>query len=213
MVEREAAGDFDYLFDDPADDGGATRHDQAVEPSGAGEFGHLQTDPDDDMWDEPDDSFWDNQPDPEDTGHFDAFNTESWSFTPPPTAWYRTRAATTAIVAASAAMAAIVVSGVLLVFRGSSAGTINEVTSSVTPTAPTSAPVEVASSQPLPPPAPPPPPPPPAVASPETGAPRSSSTNDTHPSKSPSTAVAPTPITRLPLSVAPQQHTPHNGFR
>ena len=212
MVEREAAGDFDYLFDDPADEDGSTRHDQALEPSGAEEFGYLQTDPDDDMWDEPDDSFWDNQPDPQDTGHFDAFNTESWSFTPPPTPWYRTRAATTAIVAACAAMAAIVVSGVLLAFRGSSADTINEVTSSVTPTAPTSAPIQVASSVAPPAGLSPPTPPPPAVASPEIGAPRSNPTNDTHPSKTPEFNVTRTPVTRLPLSVAPQQHGAHNGF-
>ena len=49
-------------------------------------------------------------------------------------------------------MAAIVVAGVLLVFRGSGS-TVDQVTSSVTPTAPTSAaPVSVASSEAPPPP-------------------------------------------------------------
>ena len=100
--------------------------------------------PDDDLWDEPGDNFWDNQPDPDDfpdrpsMADFDAFNVNTWSFKPAPTPWYRTRQALTAIIAASAAVAAIVVSGVLLVFRGPG-GTVDEVTSSVTPTAPTSA--------------------------------------------------------------------------
>ena len=96
-------------------------------------------DPGDDLWDEPDDNFWDNQPDPDDPGHFDAFNINNWNFTPAPTPWYRTRQAVTAIIAASAAMAAIVVSAVLLVFRGQGDTVVDDVTSSVTPTAPTSA--------------------------------------------------------------------------
>src|SRR6478752_605332 len=100
--------------------------------------------PVDDQWDDPDDSFWDNQPDIDDPGHFDAFKDDTWSFASAPTPWYRTKQA----------MTAIVVSGVLLVFRGDG-GTANDVTSSVTPTAPTSAAPVVASSE-----VPPPPPPP-----------------------------------------------------
>ena len=110
-------------------------------------------DPGDDLWDESDDNFWDYHPDPDDPGHFDAFNINTWSFRPAPTPWYRTRQAVTAIIAASAAMVAIVVSAVLLVFRGQGDTVTDDVTSSVTPTAPTSAaPVQVASSEAPPPP-------------------------------------------------------------
>ena len=147
MVEREASGDFDYLWDDPPDTDGLTSHDQAFEAGQAEELDHPPNDPGDDLWDEPADSFWDNQLDPDDPGHFDAFNDNTWSFKPAPTPWYRTGQAATAIIAASAAVAAIVVAGVLLVFRGSGS-TVDQVTSSVTPTAPTSAaPVSVASSE------------------------------------------------------------------
>ena len=153
MAEREASGDFDYLWDDPADVDGLTSHDQVFEAQPAEEVDQPLNDPGDDLWDEPDDNFWDYHPDPDDPGHFDAFNINTWSFRPAPTPWYRTRQAVTAIIAASAAMAAIVVSAVLLVFRGQGDTVTDDVTSSVTPTAPTSAaPVQVASSEAPPPP-------------------------------------------------------------
>ncbi len=159
MGEREASGDFDYLWDDPADADGLTSDDVALEVQPAWVLDPPRDAPDDDLWDEPGDNFWDNQPDPDENGHFDAFKVDTWSFTPAPTPWYRTKQALTAIIAASAAVAAIVVSGVLLVFRGP-AGTVDEVTSSVTPTAPTSAqPAPAATSAAPEPPEPPLPPP------------------------------------------------------
>ena len=219
MAEREAPGDFDYLWDDPADEDGLTSHDHDVQSQRAEELDHPPSDPGADLWDEPDDNFWDNQPevrDVEDTGHFDAFNVNTWRFKPAPTAWYRTRQAATVIVAASAAVAAIVVSGVLLVFRGQSE-TVNEVTSSVTPTAPTSAaPVQVASSEaPSPPASPPPPPPPPPVSPPppppaETAAsPMNPAPNYQAPRVQPRQTKGPEiNVTRAPISVAPQQRGP-----
>jgi hypothetical protein len=212
--EREASGDFDYLWDDPADADGLTSDDAVLEVQPAGELDS----PRDDLWDEPGDNFWDNQPDPDDNGHFDAFNVTTWSFKPAPTPWYRTKQALTAIIAASAAVAAIVVSGVLLLFRGQSE-TVNEVTSSVTPTAPTSAaPVQVASSEaPSPPASPPPPPPPPAETAPPAPPP---------PAETAASPMNPAPnyqaprvpqrqtkgpeinVTRAPISVAPQQRGP-----
>jgi hypothetical protein len=226
VAEREASGDFDYLWDDPTDEDGLTGHDHDLQAQQAEELDHPPSDPGADLWDEPDDNFWDNQPevrDVEDTGPFDAFNVNTWNFKPAPTPWYRTRQAATVIVAASAAVAAIVVSGVLLVFRGQSE-TVNEVTSSVTPTAPTSAaPVQVASSEAPSPPAPsppapsppspsppasspPPPPPPPAetVASPVNPAP-----NYQAPRVQPRQTKGPEiNVTRAPISVAPQQRGP-----
>jgi hypothetical protein len=210
VVEREAPGDFDYLWDDPTDEGGLTSHDPEFEAQAAREPDDPLKGPGDDQWDDPDDNFWDNQPEIDDAGHFDAFNYDTWSFTPAPVPWYRTKPAMTAIVAASAAVAAIVVSGVLLVFRGSEA-TVNDNTS-VTPTAPTSvAPVQVASSE-APPPGPPPPPPPTeTVASPVNPGAGSNGTYEPRPTKPPEIGVTRTPITRLPISVAPQQRAPRNG--
>jgi hypothetical protein len=222
VVEREASGDFDYLWDDPADADGLTSHDQAFEAGQAEELDHPPNDPGDDLWDEPADSFWDNQLDPDDPGHFDAFNDNTWSFKPAPTPWYRTRQALTAIIAASAAVAAIVVAGVLLVFRGSGS-TVDQVTSSVTPTAPTSAaPVSVASNKapppPLPPPPPPLPPPPPPLppppppsetaASPVNPAPR----YEPPPVQPRQTKGPEINVTRSPISVAPQPRGPHTGM-
>jgi len=214
VVESEASGDFDYLWDDPSDVDGLTSHELEFEPEPADEPDDPLKGPGDDQWDDPDDNFWDNQPDVNDAGHFDAFNDNTWSFTPAPVPWYRSRQAMTAIVAASAAVAAIVVSGVLLVFRRSD-GTMNDNTSSVTPTAPTSvAPSAEFASTEAPPPEPPPPPPPTeTAASPVNPGPRSNSTYGPPPTKPPEIGVTRTPVTRLPISVAPQQRGPHNGSR
>jgi hypothetical protein len=207
-------------LDDPADVDGLRRNDQVPDAPAAAELDHPRNDPDDDLWDEPDDSFWDNQPDPDDhpndnghfdgnfdghfDGQFDAFNMKTWSFTPAPTPWYRSKPAVTAIIAASAAVAAIVVSAVLLVFRGPG-NTLDGGTSSVTPTAPTSADsVQVATSAAPPPPLPPPPPP--QTASPVNTAPAYNPTSQPLPTKAPQINV-----TRLPLSVAPQSRGPRFG--
>jgi hypothetical protein len=219
--EREASGDFDYLWDDPADADGLTSDDAALEVQPAGELDPPRDAPDDDLWDEPGDNFWDNQPDPDDypndNGHFDAFNVNTWSFKPAPTPWYRTKQALIAIIAASAAVAAIVVSGVLLVFRGPAGtvddgpgGTVDEVTSSVTPTAPTSAqPAPVATSAAPEPPLPPPPPPPPETASPVNTAPTYEA-----PRVQPRQTKGPEiNVTRSPISVAPQPRSGQSGLR
>jgi hypothetical protein len=223
VAEREVSGDFDYLWNDPADVDGLTSHDQVFEAEPAEELDQPLNDPGDDLWDEPNDNFWDNQPDPDDPGHFDAFNINTWNFTPAPPPWYGTRQAVTAIIAASTAMVAIVVSAVLLVFRGEG-NTVDDVTSSVTPTAPTSAaPVEVASSEAPPPPLPPPPEtaspppetasPPPETASPANTAPSYNPTYQPRPTKEPEIGVTRTPVIRSPISVAPQPRGPHSGNR
>jgi hypothetical protein len=203
VVEREASGDFDYLWDDPADADGLTSDDEVLEVQSA-----------DDLWDEPDDNFWDNEPDsddsPNDNRHFDAFNDNTWSFRPAPPPWYRTKQALTAIVAASAAVAAIVVAGVLLAFRGP-ASAVDEVTGPVTPTAPTSAePAPVPTSAEPPPPLPPPPP---ETASPVNTAPRQNPAYQPRPTKAPEIGVTRTPVTRAPISVAPQPRTGQRGTR
>lgn len=213
MVEREASGDFDYLWDDPTDADRLTSDDEVLEVQPAEDLDAPPKDPGDDLWDEPDDNFWDNRPDsddfPNDSGHFDAFNVNTWSFKPAPTPWYRTKPALTAIVAASAAVAAIVVAGVLLVFRGP-ASTVDDVTSSVTPTAPTSAAPVPAPTSAEP---PPPPPPPPETASPVNTAPRQYPAYQPRQTKEPEIGVTRTPVTREPISVAPQPRTGQRGSR
>jgi hypothetical protein len=211
VVEREASGDFEYLWDNPADADGLTSDDDVPEVQAAEELGSPPKDPGDDLWDEPDDNFWDSRLDSDefrdDNGHFDAFNNHTWRFEPPPPPWYRTRQALTAILAASAAVAAIVVAGVLLVFRGP-AHTVDEVTTSVTPTAPTSAaPVPAVTSAEPPPPLPPPPPP--ETASPVNTAPRYEA-----PRVQPRQTKGPEiNVTRSPMSVAPQPRTGQSGLR
>jgi len=219
VVEREASGDFDYLWEDSADVDGLTSDYDALEVQSLEEVDPALKDPEDDLADDPGDNFWDNQPDPDADpgvdGQFDAFNDNTWSFTPPPPPpWYRTKPALTAIVAAAAALVAITVSGVLLVFRGAD-GTVDNVTSSsVAPTAPTSAEPLGTSAAPEPslsaP--PPPPPPPPETAAPVNTAPnRNDPTVRSRPTKAPEIGVTRTPVTRAPISVAPQPRAPRGN--
>jgi hypothetical protein len=202
VAEREASGEFDYLFDDRSDADGSIRHDQVPEPVTEDHFDSAVTD--DDQWDDPDDTVWNNDARVVTDESFDAFEPSTWTFEPAPTPWYRTRPAVTALLATTAAAAAIVVSGVLLLFRIPS--TSLEETTSITPTAPTNAPSrQLATSAP---PAPPQPPPPPETsAAPintapvQTNRPRSPSRT----TKDPEIGVTRTPATRSPISVAPQR--------
>ena len=157
MAEREAPGDFDYLFDDPAD------------PADIDEVtgdAHAPEGLDDDQWDEPDGNFWDRDAQLTDDGQFDAFNTNTWYFRPAPTPWYRTKQAMTALIAAAAAMALAIVGCRLCCWRSALPTTpMTHITTTVTPTAPISQTSPRAgptsyqrySSEPR---APPPPPPP-----------------------------------------------------
>lgn len=152
---------------------------------------------------------WAGEPEHSTDGAFDAFDDSTWYFEPAPAPWYQRKQALTAIIATTAAAIAIVVSGVLLVFRGST-DTV-ESTTSVTPTAPST--VASSPSQTSPQPPPPPPPPPESSAGPvgppaQTYEPRSPRS-----SKGPEIGVTRTPVTRSQLSVAPQRPggrgTPH----
>ncbi|MGX9788941.1 hypothetical protein [Mycobacterium sp. MMS18-G62] len=199
MAEREASGDFDYQLDDPGEADGLTSLDAPPEGEESGNFDYLFRDADDEPWEDP---LGEDTEDPDGAGYFDAFNEGTWSFQPAPTPWYRTKQAVTVIIAATAATAAIVISGVLLLFRGPS-NAVDE-TTSVTPTAPTSAaPTQLATSAPEPPPLPPPPPSE-TAASPENPAPVYNSPRvEQRPTKAPEINV-----TRAPMSVAPQTRTP-----
>lgn len=178
MAEREASGDFDYLFDDITD---------ADESDAADDYEALDV----------------IQPEVS----FDAFNAETWYFEPAPVPWYRTRQAMSLLVATSVAAAALVVSGVLLAFRGTGAPDVEHVTSE-TPSAQTSVAPRPSSSPSKPPPPPPPPPPqetseaPPPPPPVQTQRPRSPSTRQ---SRAPEHNVTRTPVTRSPISVAPNR--------
>lgn len=200
MVEREASGDFDYRWDDPSDVVELATANHPAEQEASGDFDYLLSNPEDDA-----DAGLRNH---NGEAVFDAFNTDTWRFTPPPTPWYRGTQAMTALVAAAAAVVAIVVSGVLLVFHGPTNPVDDTAPVTPTATATSAAPATVASSAVLP---PPPPPPSESVASSVNPAPNYSPPRD-EPSatKAPEIGVTRTPITRSSLSVAPQPRRPSN---
>lgn len=156
MSEREAAGSFDYVWEEPAPD-----------PDG-----------------------------------FDAFAPDTWVFKPAPPPWYRTRRAVIALVAAGVAAAAIVVSAVLLLLRDTTADETPAPRPASTPSS--AAPPSPSSAVP---PSPSlrvgvPPAPPPTREAP--GSPVYQPTQQPRPTKKPEIGVTRTPVTRSPLSVAPQ---------
>jgi hypothetical protein len=197
VAEREASGEFDYLIGDRTEADWSDGDDALPEPVSPEEFDYALRD--DDQWDDPDDGFWSNEAERERNG-FDAFDESTWYFEAAPPPWYRTKRVLTALIATVAAAAALVVSGVLLVFRGP--GTAVDESTSVTPTAPTTAEsTELATSA-----APPPPPPetsaPPIDPGPvQTYRPR----NPPRTTKEPEIGVTRTPVTRSPISVSPQR--------
>lgn len=186
MAQREASGDFDYLIDDTVDVEDAA-------DSGA------QTPAD----------FFDPEKAPGRDMRFDAFDEDTWYFEPAPPPWYRTRLNLGILIAAGIAAIALVVSVVLLVVRAPEPAVDRNdkpVRPSVQTTAPARAPSPRNESPPPPPPPPPPreeaspppaAPPPPATYRPRTPAPRSG--------REPEIGVTRTPVTRSPISVAPQR--------
>ncbi|MGV0853124.1 hypothetical protein [Mycolicibacterium phlei] len=187
MAEREASGDFDYLFDIT----------DADESDVAAQAANARLTTDDDY-----ESLEVVQPDLS----FDAFNADTWYFEPAPPPWYRTKQAMSLLVATSVAAVALVVSGVLLTFRDAGAPAVRQTTSQ-TPTAQSSAAPRPSSSPSKPPPPPPPPPPqtseaPPPPPPAQTVRPRSPSTRVT---RAPEHNVTRTPVTRSPISVAPNR--------
>jgi hypothetical protein len=210
--------DFDYLFNDPADDrsdapplDGGTPDDgwEGAGWTGWEDARPVELDPESvgDQYVDQDENLYEDQYVDPDDDRFDAFNANTWHFKAPPTPWYRTRQALIALAAAAAALIALVVSVVLLAFRGPS-------DTDETPTTDTSSTLTTAASTPettsaLPP--PPPPPPPPPSPPPETSAssiapppvynrPR----GEPRQTKQPEIGVTRTPVTRSQISVAPQ---------
>lgn len=215
MADTGAQGDFDYRRSrsDGAEGGGdgvgdgVDVFDQAAEHGAEPDLDYLFADiePASDVEQAADDT----------ADRFDAFDESTWSglVEPVPAPWHRSRQVLTLLIASGAAVSALVVAVVLLVFRDSAAS--DEPTRAPT-TAPVTTPLATAPSEsPAPPPAPPPPPEPPPVPPPEP------STMDRAPenprpaapprqTKQPEIGVTRTPITRMPISVAPQERAPRS---
>lgn len=134
------------------------------------------------------------------------FDLDGWSFKPAAAPWYRTRPALIAMLATAVAAGAIVVSGVLLLLRNSPDPQPPVTSPSPSPSASVPAP-----SPPLRvgvPPAPPEPPPAPPQETQQ--APVYRPTHRPSATKKPEIGVTRTPVTRSPISVAPQPRHPRN---
>jgi hypothetical protein len=191
VAERGASGDFDYLREETDGSDGVDVVDE----------GNADTS-------EPDHDYLLAEGEHKAHDGFDAFDENTWDedFTPVSvTTWHRSSQARTLMIASAVALSAIVVSVVLLVFRGSPAA--DEPAPTESPPPPTTPLATATVEQPPPePPAPPPPPPEPSVVNEAPAVIRP--TVRPRPTKQPEIGVTRTPVTRLPISVAPQQRGP-----
>ncbi|MGE2721847.1 hypothetical protein [Mycolicibacterium celeriflavum] len=184
MAQREASGDFDYLIEDEVDvaDGADSGADATA-------------------------GYFDPEKAPGRDMRFDAFDEDTWYFEPAPPPWYRTKFTLGVLIAAAIAAVALVVSVVLLVVH-TPAKPVDRNDKPLRPTVQTTAPARTPSprNESPPPPPPPPPrdeasaapaPPPPASYRPRNPPPRTG--------RGPEIGVTRTPVTRSPISVAPQR--------
>jgi hypothetical protein len=203
VAEREAPGEFDYLIGDLTEAEVSSGDDVPPEQATPQEFDDRL--PDQYQWDQPDDGGWVEQPASDDDAPFDAFDENTWYFEPAPVPWYRSKVAVTALIATAAAAIALVVSGVLLLVGGPDTA-VDDSTTSVTPTAPTTVASSESETTPeSPPPLPPPPPPPETSAEPVAPPAQTLAPRAPRPTSKPEIGVTRTPVTRSPLSVAPQR--------
>jgi hypothetical protein len=195
VAESGASGDFDYLREETDGSDGVDVVDE----------GNAYTS-------EPDHDYLLAEGEHKPPAGFDAFDENTWDqeFTPVSvTTWHRSSQARTLVIVSAVALSAIVVSVVLLVFRGYPAA--DEPAPSKSPPPPTT-PLATATAEkpppepPAPPPPPPPPPPVPSVVNEPPAVIRP--TVRQRPTKQPEIGVTRTPVTRLPISVAPQQRGP-----
>ncbi|MFI5506375.1 hypothetical protein ACIA48_02825 [Mycobacterium sp. NPDC051804] len=188
MAEREASGDFDYLIGDLPE-----------APSEA-----EVSDGDDALLEPVPDEHYEPTLHVHEPGTFDAFDADSWYFEPAPAPWYRRRQALTVWIVAGTAAAALVVSAVLLFVRSPGPAEDTD-TTPVEPSATTEVSTERATSRAVP------PPPTETSAEPidpgpaETLRPQNPAPRNTRP---PEIGVTRTPVTRSPISVAPQPRGP-----
>jgi hypothetical protein len=187
VAEKGASGDFDYQREESDGSDGVDVFDEENEYESEPDLDYLLA----------------SDPSREHDG-FDAFDENTWGevFTSVSTTpWYRSRQVQTLILASGAALAAIVISVVLLAFRGSPGENDKRSPTQITTTPGTTALATKPSEAPPPPPPPPPPSPEPAPVE------RAPAVQQ--PAVQPRPTRAPEiNVTRLPMSVAPQQRHP-----
>jgi hypothetical protein len=193
VAEKGASGDFDYLREVTDGSDGVDVVDEGNARASEADLDYLLA-----------------EAEPREHDGFDAFDANTWDpdltpvSTPP---WHRSSQTRTLVIASGVALSAIVVSVVLLLFRGSAP---TDEPAPADTTTPATTPLATATSEQPSPPAPPPPPPPPP--------PEPSAVDEApavvrppvrpRPTKQPEIGVTRTPVTRLPISVAPQQRGP-----
>jgi hypothetical protein len=189
VAEREASGDFDYLLGDlteaPPESDVPTGDNPPAERVSRVEY--------------------DAVPQAHDSGAFDAFDADTWYFEPAQPPWYRRSRALAVMIAVGAAAAALVISAALLIVR--SPGGAEDTTTPVESTTTTAVSTEPTTSSE--------PPPAPIETSAEPIAPRPAETMqpqspEPRSTRPPEIGVTRTPVTRSPISVAPQ---PRTGLR
>jgi hypothetical protein len=193
VPEKGASGDFDYLWEATDGSDGVDVVDEQNTYASETDLDYLLA-----------------EEQPRESDGFDAFDENTWDvdFTPVSAApWYRSPQSRTLLVASAVALSAIVISLSLLVFRqpsGSDQSTsVQSTTAVTTPLATTT------SEKPPPPPPPPPPAPPPPAPSAVDEAPAVIRPSvRPRPTKEPEIGVTRTPVTRQPISVAPQPRGP-----
>ena len=188
VAEKGTSGDFDYLWEESDGSEGVDVVDEGNEYDA-----------------EPDHDYLLKQAEPQQSDGFDAFDENTWGevFTPASTTpWYRSPRAQTLLLASGAALSAIVVSVVLLAFRGSSGDDKPVPAQATTPATTALATMTSQAPPPLPPPPPPPPPPEPSTMQ-QAPAVDQPTVRPRETTKAPEINV-----TRLPMSVAPQQRHP-----
>jgi hypothetical protein len=193
VPEKEAAGDFDYLRETID---GVDVVDEENAYASETDLDYLLAE----------------DPSREHDG-FDPFDENTWDedFTPVSTApWYRSPQSRTLLIASAIALSAIVISVSLLVFRHPSA---SDESTPLQGTTAVTTPLATATRERPPPPSPPSPPPPSPPAPPEQSAATQAPAVVRPPvrprqTKQPEIGVTRTPVTRQPISVAPQPRGP-----
>jgi hypothetical protein len=219
VTEREAPPDwgFENWQDDPYEEDGWFGREQVSEPTPVVDRPHTQPvartpPPPTRRLPSPTVNTWTVN------GQLRASSDTALTFRSPPQPWYRTKKATIALIAAASAAVAV---PIVIVVWPSSPATAPSKSTSVAPQASTSAQPAPSSAQPIPTNAPPPPPPPPPPPTEDpASAPADSQPYWTRPasppSEKPDVGVTRTPVTRAPISVAPQprqQPTENNSAK
>jgi len=233
VTEREAPPNlgFDYLQDDPYEDDGWFGREQVTEQPSVDEVpdrGYAQAA--NNVRQTTYDALHDADPAPSPptrrltsptvntwtvNGQLRASNNNTLTFRAPPPPWYRTKQARVTLIAV--ASAAVIVPIVLILWPdslstapGPSTSVAPQPSSTAQPV-PSSAPPTPVNVPPPPPPPPQPPPPEDTSSAPSVNQPYWTRPAAPEPTQKPDVGVTRTPVTRAPISVAPQPRQPPNN--